>query len=273
MAGAVRKLGGAHFHGTLRMAVAAGTALPAADADGAITTTTDVWLDRTGNYRMVEANDHDGGREVILHGRDLYVALRYGKMIRRVAEQPEPDRLLQEGLGGPWAAWQMAAPAATVERAGTELLGGAKAVRYRVALADHPAAAPPAPVGLRQWRGTVVVQKLQGQLWIDDASGALMKSELSVAFTGQRDDQPVAGTLDVRTAIDGAASTAPIARPTAPEELALRQRIVPEQKELLGGLTGSGLAAPAPAPPKGSAATKAPRTPAAAATNTKGKHP
>ena len=60
-----------------------------------------------GNYRIVENNDRDGGREIVVRGRDLYVALRYGKMIRRAAEQPEPDQLLQEALGGPWAAWQI----------------------------------------------------------------------------------------------------------------------------------------------------------------------
>ena len=76
----------------------------------AVTTTTDVWLDRTGNYRLREENDHDGGREVILTGRELAVALRYGKMIRRVAEEPEPSRMLEEGLGAPWAAFELAAP-------------------------------------------------------------------------------------------------------------------------------------------------------------------
>ena len=100
-AAALRKLGGAHFHGTTRMSVtAAATASNEAGWD-TVTTTTDLWLDRGGNYRIVETNDQDGGREVVLFGHDLSVALRYGKMIRRKAQDPEPERLLEEALGGP----------------------------------------------------------------------------------------------------------------------------------------------------------------------------
>lgn len=273
-ASALRKLGGAHFHGTTRMAVTAGSAAGGAAARpgeagasaDAVTTTTDAWLDRTGNYRIVENNDRDGGREIVVRGRDLYVALRYGKMIRRAAEEPEPEQLLQQALGGPWAAWEIAAPFAAIERGGTELLGGAKASQYRVTKSDRRAEAPQdLAVGVRKWRGTVAVQKLDGRLWIDDSSGALIKSELAISFTGQRDDRPLQGTIEVRTDVDGAASTAPIAKPAAAEELALRQRIVPEQKELLSGLRGTPVAPAAAAPrPTGG------RAPAA---GTKGKHP
>ena len=31
-------------------------------------------------------------------------------MIRRPAEEPEPTRLLEEALGGPWAAWDLLSP-------------------------------------------------------------------------------------------------------------------------------------------------------------------
>jgi hypothetical protein len=261
-ASAARKLGGAHFHGTTRMAITA-QARAAAGTD-AVTTTTDAWLDRQGNYRIVESNDHDGGREIVVHGRDLYVALRYGKMIHRAAEQPEPERLLEEALGGPWAAWQIAAPFAVIERGGTQLMGGAKANEYRVTRSEtksEPAGeAAPAALGVGKWRETVVVQKLDGRLWVDDTSGALIKADLSIAFTGQRDDGPLQGTIDVRTAIDGAASTPLVTRPAA-DELALRQRIVPEQKELLGGLLGSAAAT--------TTAPGLPRLPGAA----KGRHP
>ena len=119
---ALRKLGGAHYHATLRSSVGRASGAPLA-----VTTTTDVWLDRTGNYRLREENDRDGGREVILTGRELAVALRYGKMIRRVAEEPEPSRMLEEGLGAPWAAFELAAPRMHVDKTGDDLVGGARA--------------------------------------------------------------------------------------------------------------------------------------------------
>jgi hypothetical protein len=269
LAVAMRKLGGAHFHATTRMGVTAG-GRPAAgtESSGGVTTTTDAWLDRTGNYRIVESNDQDGGREVVLAGRDLYVALRYGKMIRRVAEQPEPDRLLQEALGGPWAAWEIAAPFAVVEAAGTQLIGGVKATGYRVTRSDRAVATAPTTgaeaEGARQWRATLAVQKLDGRIWVDDATGALLASELAVAFTGKRGEQPgaqpIEGKIDVRSTVDGVASTPPVVKPAA-EELALRQRIVPEQKELLGGL---------PSAPGGLPSAPSSRAPSAPA---KGKRP
>ena len=102
LAAALRKLGGAHFHCTTRMSVTA-AATPSNEAGwDTVTTTTDLWLDRGGNYRIVETNDQDGGREIVLFGHDLFVALRYGKMIRRKSQDPEPERLLEEALGGPW---------------------------------------------------------------------------------------------------------------------------------------------------------------------------
>ena len=42
---AVRRIGGAHYHGTARFAARRG-------GPDAVTTTTDVWVDRAGNYRI-----------------------------------------------------------------------------------------------------------------------------------------------------------------------------------------------------------------------------
>src|SRR3954463_8375409 len=144
LAEALRKLGGAHYHATLRYSAGRSGAVPLS-----VTTTTDVWLDRAGNYRRREETDRDGGREVILTGRELAVALRYGKMIRRVAEEPEPSRMLEEGLGAPWAAFEVCAPRMHVAKAGDspggDLAGAARATSYTLSLGDGSAARQPAP--------------------------------------------------------------------------------------------------------------------------------
>ncbi len=233
---ALRKLGGAHYHATLRMAAGRAGAPPAA-----ITTTTDVWLDRAGNYRLREENDHDGGREVILTGRELAVALRYGKMIRRVAEEPEPGRLLEEGLGAPWAAFELCAPRTHVERTGGVMVGGAPATDYTLALGDGSApvataSPPPLPmVGLRSWRGAAVVETLSGHAVVDDATGALLAVDLKGTFQAKGDAVPEEGAVEVHASLSEVASTPPIERPAA-DELVLRQRTVPEARELLRGL-------------------------------------
>jgi hypothetical protein len=248
---ALRKLGGAHFHGTTRMSVtAAATAANEAGWD-TVTTTTDVWLDRGGNYRIVEANDQDGGREIVLFGHDLNVALRYGKMIRRKAQDPEPERLLEEALGGPWSGWEVASPYAIIKHTPVDVGGGRKGEEYRVSKSTRRhRKAVLTPQGIQHWRSNAAVLELNGQMTVDNASSALLKSDFVVVFAAQRTPEghfndrasapgeAVVGTVDVQTVIDDIGVTGTIQMPPA-EDLSLRQRIVPEQKELLGGLSAS----------------------------------
>jgi hypothetical protein len=258
-AAALRRVGGAHFQGTAYLAAAPAANVQGVQVTGGMTTTTDVWLDRGGSYHLRELNDSDGGREVFFTGRELAVALRYGKMIRRAAEEPEPMRLLEEGLGAPWAAWEIVAPSATVERAGTELFGGARATRYRLgrsknvraAVSEEPRGADRL-FGVRAWRGSASVTALSGDLVIDDATGALMNADIVATFAAEEEGQPLKGMVETHTVLTEVATTPPIERPPA-EDLALRQRIVPEQRDLLKGLPSSARLSepppPKPAPP------------------------
>jgi hypothetical protein len=205
----------------------------------AVTTTTDVWLDRSGNYRLREENDRDGGREVILTGRELAVALRYGKMIRRIAEEPEPSRMLEEGLGAPWAAFEVSASRMHVDKTGSDEVGGAHATSYTLSLGDGSAVKPPAPAlplaGLRAWRSNATIEALSGRLVVDDATGALLAADLKSTFQARGDAGPEQGTIEVHASLTDVGSTATIERPAA-DELSLRQRTVPEAHALLRGL-------------------------------------
>lgn len=246
---ALRRIGGAHFQSTARFAVGQAGATP-----NAVTTTTDVWVDRTGNYRIRETNDRDGGREIVLTGRELAVALRYGKMIRRVAEEPEPSRLLQEALGAPAAVFDLVAPSARVVTTGSELVGGARATVFELQLGDGKARASSSSkgpvgstpfVGLRAWRAAATIESLSGRVVVDDASGALVRCELAAKFAAQAEGGAVQGTADVRTVLTDVATVAAIEKPAA-EDLVLRQRTLPEQRELLRGLGQARAAAEPP---------------------------
>lgn len=229
---ALQQIGGAHFHGVTRLSAGRGAAPPQA-----VTTTTDVWVDRAGNYRFHEENDHDGGRDVVLYGRELSVALRYGKMIRRVAEEPEPSRLLAEALGGPAAAVELVAAQARVAPAGTETVGGSQATVSVFSLGDGASAPLPGQTfaGLRAWRGTASIESLSGRMLVDDASGALLKADLSATFKATGPEGPEQGALEIHTVLSDVANAPPIQAPAA-QELVLRQRIVPEMHELLHGI-------------------------------------
>jgi len=264
-AAALKRMGGAHFHATARFAAG-----PAGGAPNVVTTTTDVWVDRSGNYRFHEQNDRDGGREVVLYGRELSVALRYGKMIRRVAEEPEPSRLLEEALGAPFAVFDLVARQARVARAGNELVGGTRATVFELRAGESGGSdRGPAMDGLRKWRNKASIDNLQGRLLVDDATGALDRCDITAKFSTAGDPKPVEGTVEVHTVLTEVAATAPIERPAA-EDLAMRQRTLPEQKELLRGL---GQARPVAEPPRpGARAAKAgpPARPGPAKTGTTG---
>jgi hypothetical protein len=242
-AAALKRIGGAHFHAVARFAVG-----PSGGAPNVVTTTTDVWVDRVGNYRLREQNDRDGGREVVLYGRELAVALRYGKMIRRIAEEPEPSRLLEEGLGAPFAVFDLVARRARVARAGTELVGGARATVFELQPSDGKGSEPGTSFeGLRKWRSKASIDSVQGRVVVDDATGALVRCDLTAKFATAGDTKSVDGTVDVHTVLTDVASTPAIEKPAA-EDLAMRQRTLPEQRELLRGLGQARAAAEPPRP-------------------------
>lgn len=221
-----KRLPGAHFRGSSTFRI----------NKDALTTVTEIWLDERGNYRMVEENDQDGGREAVLFGRDLAVALRYGKLIRRPAQEPEPTRLLEEALGGPWAAWETIRRFAAVEK----LSDGVYRIR-KSATPQSPATSPTDTTPLRKWRDTVIVQSLEADARVDEKTGMLLAFSLKARFFGTRDQTPIEGEIAVNGTLDQIGSTAAVATPLA-ETLRPRQRTVLEERALLGdlGVAGSG---------------------------------
>jgi hypothetical protein len=230
-AASVRRLPSAHVAATFMSRV---SAPPAPDAEkppkDTVTTRTELWLDRRGQYRMLETNDQDGGRQVVKYGHDLAIALRYGKTIRRQALEPEPTRLLEEAVGGPWAAWE------TVRRFTTVTSGPAgyqltRSTGHVVVVRGSQASS------LRRWRDTVEVQELSGEARVDPRTGALLAFNLHARFTASRGDGvPLNGELAVTSRIDSIGSTPSITPPVA-EELEPRPRSILEERALLGDLT------------------------------------
>jgi hypothetical protein len=231
----LRRLAGAHFHATATFRVSAAGG-PDAGGKDAITTTTDLWIDKQGNFRLAESNDQDGGREVVRVGSELAVALRYGKLIRRPAQDPEPQRFLEEGVGSPWAAWD------TVRRFVGVVPAGNRA--FRLQKAAEPRPAPAAATALRKWREAAEVEALAGEARLD-AKGGLQGFSLNARFRADRDGTAIEGEIAVAASVEVA--TAPVTMPAA-ETLPVRQRTILEERALLGGLGGR--AASLPTAPK-----------------------
>lgn len=246
---AARKAGGAHFHAIAVFHVEASRKSNPSDgkpaSPAAVTTMTDVWVDGRGNFRLLESNDQDGGREVVRVGRDLAVALRYGKLVKRPALEAESARFLAEALGAPWSAWEVVRRQVEVKVGG----GG----RYGLALGKRTTALPtgfPPPLGLKTWRDSIDVKSLAGSVGLDGASKLPLSFECNASFRATRDDLPVEGEVAISAGIDQIGTVPEVMMPDA-ETLQARQRTILEEKALLGGLRGSALPAPGPAPKKG----------------------
>lgn len=230
----LRKLTSSHFAGAVmfRISPAGPGSRPEGSPGDSITTNTELWIDRHGQYRLVDTNDRDGGREVVLHGRELSVAIKPGRLVRRSAQEPEPTRLLEEAVGGPWAAWD------TVRRFATVEPGGSPGT-YRIGLSAKPqsvAASLDQGSPLRRWRETVQVQALEGEVAMDPKTGVPTSFKLRARFTATREDKlPLTGELAVTTRLDGVGST-PLVKAPAAEPLQQRQRTILEERALLGEL-------------------------------------
>jgi hypothetical protein len=235
IAAELRKQGGGHVHATATFHVdVAGT-----DATGGkpaspptVTTTTDLWLDKQGNFRLLEVNDQDGGREIVRVGPDIAVALRYGKMIRRAAQDAESLRYLNEALGAPWAAWEIVRRQVEVE----DRSGG-----YRLRLGKKRVELPagfPAAEGLRKWRDSITVKSLDGQATAQSGGKVVLAFACKAAYQAVRDGVAVEGSVDVTMSVDQLGKKVAVVLPAA-ETLQTRQRTVLEEKALLGGIGSS----------------------------------
>ena len=245
MVQALRRTGGGHFHATTTFEIAPGDNPEAPEGPPeTIATTTDIWMDKGGQYRLVETNDRDGGREVVLHGRDLAVGLRYGRLVKRVAREPEPTRMLEEALGGPWAIWEMARRFAEVDRREDQTTG-AKTLLYPLHKAESPQSVKADFQGsspVRQWRDTVTVTTLSGAVRLD-LTGAFISTRMDVAFTLQRDGKPMHGAARVEAFVKDRGRVNPIGPPQA-DELVPRQRTILDERALLGRAGSSESARP-----------------------------
>jgi hypothetical protein len=234
-AAALRKAGGGHLHAITTFHVDSGGKPDPGDGSklaspSAVTTTTDLWMDKPGNFRLLESNDQDGGREIVRVGGEVAVALRYGKLTQRTAQDSENARFVAEALGAPWAAWEIVRRQVEVDEAGQ----GAYRLRLGKRLADLPAGFPAAQ-GLRQWRDTVEVKTLEGQVALDPGSHLPLAFACKTAFRAVRDQLAIAGDVAVSATIDQVGQVAAISMPEA-EALRLRQRTILEEKALLGNL-------------------------------------
>jgi hypothetical protein len=236
MAALLREQGGAHVHVSSVFRVDLAGAKPSAPAGApvspaAVTTTTDLWLDKHGNFRLQEMSDQDTGRDIVAVGGEIAVGLRYGKMIRRPAqsgEGGEGSRYLAQALGAPWACWE-------IVRRQVEVEGAPAEYRLRLGPRRELPAGFPAADGLRKWRATVTAQSVDGHARMQPGGKLLLDFTCMTDYRAARDGVPIEGNAAVAMAVDELGTTGDVVMPES-ETLSTRQRTILDERALLGGI-------------------------------------
>ncbi|MDX2020129.1 MAG: hypothetical protein SF187_07790 [Deltaproteobacteria bacterium] len=201
-----------------------------------ITTNTVVRLGGDGHYSLHEENNHDGGRDVFFTGDEIAVKLRYGKLIKRPVRPPEPMQVLEQGLGGPAAAWE-------VFREYAQIQSGEATDTITVNLAstksEDETPRPSSP--LVDWRKTAVPTELKGKLRYlratASAPAVLVAAELTGRFTARTTTagkvHEVQGSIQITFAARDVGKATAEGMPAEAETAWMRQRTILEERALL----------------------------------------
>lgn len=205
-----------------------------------ILTTTELAIDGQAHYNLKEENNHDGGRLVYFTGEELALKLRYGKLIKRTARGAEPNEILWQALGQPWAAWELLATRASV----TESAGADGTRSLTLALAPDRVAPPPQTQteGLAAWRTTAEPTQLHGSLSYLPATDAmpatLIAAEISGEFVAKVQNagaiHDVAGKVEIRFQTKNLGKAVVQGMPADAEIAWTKRRTVLEERALLG---------------------------------------
>lgn len=211
--------------------------------DQDVTTQGMVQLDARGHYALAEENDQDGGREIYFTGDEIAVKLRYGKLTKRNARAPEPERLLEQALGGPAAFWQIFSRAAVI-RDSSGPAPGEHTVSVslgQVNVEDEPPApSASTPAALSVWRRTAQPTALTGTITYlartDKTAAVVVRAHLVGAFTARAAGGPVEGKMEVTLSARDFGQVPSIVMPEDAADLRLGQRTILEERALLDGL-------------------------------------
>ena len=239
-------LGAHRFEATSRLRVTeAGTEVEALDVSETLEQAAD------GAFHVLAHNSKDYGREAFFipgipgtagapaddkAGR-LWIRPGFGKFHHRAPAEPdEPARLLDETFATFGAQFDVVAGSATVADGGATTVAGRPAHKVTIALGPKRARTEPLPE--RQWRDSVTVQALSGEVTLDDATGLPLAGQLAAQLTFVREGHSYAMTLVATHAVKDVGATVAITppAPTDSVETPGRSPDFDDREDLLRGI-------------------------------------
>jgi hypothetical protein len=228
-----KKLGAHRFVASSSMKIEApGKAPEALDESYAID------ADGRGAFHVTHDNSRGYGYEAELVGGELFVKTRSGKLVKRKPEDDEADRLrgAVEGVAADYL--KLFERWITVREDGRTQLAGRSAIKLKLAATASPAPAGSALEASKQWRRSMNVRYIDGDAWIDAATGALLSLKLDSAYSFSREENgQKSGPFSVVLAFrQTPAAPEAIEVPTDAIDSPQRTRPMLDRSELLEGL-------------------------------------
>lgn len=139
-------------------------------------------LDEKGHYAISKNTSSQYGQEVRWVGGFLYPRLRHSKFIKR---RPRPGEAAEiaNRLSNHLAAYtRLLGRFMEVQRGAEEQLQGRTAIVVKLHLSDNPEPPVEDDVLAHRWRASIKVSRLEGKVWFEKSSGAVMQAELSASW-------------------------------------------------------------------------------------------
>jgi hypothetical protein len=219
--------------GTYRLTAAVKLVLGSGEAADALDESFRLEVDAAGGSHLVRETSHDQGSEAIAAGGSYYVRTRYGRFAKRAPEGDEVERARDEAEGLLAGYLDVLGRFAARSDGGTGDWKGRAAVKLKLALAAPAPFADPDPA--HAWRSTIEVDALDGEVWVDEKTGVVLRELLDARYRSRRDARVVAVTLHFQSDRDALGAIAPITAPADAVSPA-RPRPLLDRQALLEGL-------------------------------------
>ncbi|MBI4511465.1 MAG: hypothetical protein HY698_17665 [Deltaproteobacteria bacterium] len=205
---------------------------------------TSIDLARSADFHAIYQNSRGYGREVFYAAEPgtVWVRPRYGKFHRRPkSSDAEPGKLLSEIHDTLGADLELVEHAASLRDLGRVGHAGRNGRKIALSLASKPDLSQ-AP---EEWRRTLVVKSLVGEVVLDEISGAILAGELASTVSFTRDGRHFEMSLASTHKITDLGSEVSVAFPAEAGSIStpLRSREFEDRQKLLEGI--------APPAPKG----------------------
>jgi hypothetical protein len=228
-------LGPHRVKGTSAVAVSRGSEVIEKLADE-----TTIELDEGGGFRAVADNDREYGRHAIYAGGVLYLRPRFGKYHRRApSSAAEPGQIRDEMFSTVAAYFALLAPRAELSDRGTTTVAGRAARKIEIAAAPEQRPRPAERLRQRQWRSSVEVESVAGEIVLDAESGVPLAADIRGTVHFTRDGQRLRMELAASHRIEDIGKVAAIEAPPADQTVSAARVAdeVEDRKKLLDGLS------------------------------------